>query len=102
MKQLVFSYVDPKVSAIMVSYGEVTDGAFKALELDGRLDFLFSSASRLIHDEPIFHSGYYILPKDFNEVFEHLMIRVDSIAYYPGFLVCNLNSDCDGPKKEKE
>lgn len=101
MKQVVFNYVDPKVSAIMISYGEMVDDAFKPLELDGRLDFLFGSASHLIHDEPIFRAGYYILSTDFGEVFKRLMTRVESVAYYPGLLVCNLNSDCDGPK-EKE
>ena len=101
MKQLVFNYVDPKVNAIMIAYGELTDDGFKPLDLDGRLRSIFGSAYYLIHDEPIFHSGYYILPTDFDEVFQSLLSRVDSFAYYPSFFVCNLNPDCDGTEEEE-
>lgn len=101
MKQLVFNYVDAKVFAIMISYGEVVDGTFQPRTLDGRLCALFRSAARLVHDEPIFHSGYYILPNDFDEVFQSILPFVDSFAYYPSLLVCNLNPDFDGTEEEE-
>lgn len=101
MKQLVFNFVDPKVNAIMITYGEMADDGFKPLDLEGRLGSLFHSVSRLIHDEPIFHSGYYILPTDFDEVLQSILCYVDSFAYYPGYFVCNLNSDLYGTEEEE-
>lgn len=101
MKQLVFSYVDPKVNAIMVSYGDFTEDGFKPHDMGADLSFLFPSASSLIHNEPIFQSSNYVLPKDFDAVFHDILPLVVSVVYYPNVLVLSLDLDDYGTEKEE-
>ncbi len=101
MKQLVFSYVDPKVRAIAVNYGNMDSDGFHPLDFDELLSELPSAVADLIHTEPIFGDASYLLADDFAEFSISMYPLVHSILYYPNVLVFNLDDSNYGTKEEE-
>ena len=101
MKQIVFNYVDPKVRAIAVNYGDMDSDGFHPSDFDEFLSELPSDVASLIHSEPIFGDASYLLPDDFGDFSISVQPWVHSILYYPNVLVFNLIDSDHGTKEEE-